>query len=157
MSGLGYTDFDAVVRVFDGTTLSNSGYASGAVSALLRNSDTNLLESQAPILLKGPLEEGMKGAIKALQDIPIGSKLLFASGLTVVAGGSIVLKQNWGPIKSRGSATLTKLGLRKSVSGDSSKLEAGHSAITAISRDQQSQVIGVDSEADSLVITEDKW
>ncbi|TYL50437.1 hypothetical protein [Agromyces mariniharenae] len=60
MTESGYTDIPAVIRVLDGMKLSASKQTEGAVRALLRNAQTNSLETHAEIFLVDKSKSALK-------------------------------------------------------------------------------------------------
>lgn len=161
VSGEGYTDYDAIIRVFDGTKLSNSSYSEAAVSSLLRDPLSNSLETHAPIFLKDPSEEGIKKVMDAIKDLPPGTKVILMAGAFVVVGGAIAVGKNWESIKSWGTSTLGKLRSRKAVVSKTSDIDAVEIDIQEVSTEIESVEISTEveiSEGTTVVsLTPEQW
>lgn len=161
MSGEGYTDYDAIIRVFDGTKLSNSSYAEDAVSSLLRDPLSNSLETHAPIFVKDPAEEGMKKVMDAIKDLPPGTKVILMVGVVVVVGGAVAVGKNWDSIKSWGTGALDKLRSKKAVVSRTSDLEAVEIDIEELGTDLEPVEISTEVEIaearTAISLTPEQW
>lgn len=161
MSGEGYTDYEAIIRVFEGTKLSNSSYAKDAVSSLLRDPLSNSLETHAPIFLKDPAEEGMKKVLEAIKDLPPGTKVVLMAGAVVAIGGAVAVGKNWDSIKSWGTGALDKLRSKRAVISRTSGLEAVEIDVEELVTDLDTAEISTEIEIaeDRTVIrlTPEQW
>ncbi|WP_087132753.1 hypothetical protein [Microbacterium esteraromaticum] len=124
MAETGFTDYEAIIRVFDGMKLSNSNYADDAVSSLLRDPVSNTLETHAPIFLKDASEEGMKKVAEAVKDLPTGTKVILLAGAVVVISGAVVVGKNWESIRSWSVGAISRLRPQKALVSRVSDIEA---------------------------------
>ncbi len=161
MSGKGYTDYDAIIRVFDGTKLSNSSYAEDAVSSLLRDPLSNSLETHAPIFLKDPAEEGIKKVMEAIKDLSPGTKVILMAGAVVVVGGAVAVGKNWDSIKSWRTGALDKLRSKKAVVSRTSDLDAVEIDIEELVTDLETVEISTEVEiaerSTTISLTPEQW
>ncbi|KUF06938.1 hypothetical protein [Leucobacter sp. G161] len=161
MSDPGYTDYDAVVRVFENMKLSNSGYADDAVNAMLRNTASNSLETHAPIFLKGEAEDGLKKVVKALGDLPPGTKVILLAGAVVVVGGAVAIGKNWDSIKTFSTRVVNRFRPNKAVISKVSELDAIEIDIqvpsASLETSPQTTDIEVVEGETEIVLSLDEW
>lgn len=161
MSGEGYTDYDAIIRVFDGTKLSNSSYAADAVSSLLRDPLSNSLETHAPIFLKDPAEEGMEKVLEAIKDLSPGTKVILMAGAVVVVSGAVAVGKNWDSIKGWGTGALDKLRSKKAVVSRTLDLDAVEIDIEELRTDLETVEISTEVEIaegrTAISLTPEQW
>lgn len=157
MSGTGFTDYEAIIRVLDGTKLSNSNYSTDAVSALLRDTATNSLEAHAPIFLKGEPEQGMRKVLDAVKDLPPGTKVILLAGAVVVIGGTVVVTKNWDTIKSLPRKLVTKLRRRSDSNPDDLTGDLLNHSKARITPHATATDVEVTDNLSEVTLTSEQW
>lgn len=161
MSDKGYTDYSLTARVPDGLKFSNSLQNPEAVSPLLRNINTNELETHAQLILEGRSEEGMKKVVEAIKDLSPGTKVIILAGAVVVVGGAVVIGRNWDSIKKIGERAFGMVRPKRAIISKTSELDAIEIDIrtpsTEVEQSDRATVIEILDEETEIVLSLDEW